>query len=320
MWHLPFPARLQQLAETQLPPDTDYQGGIVQHLRPKASEAQQQQQQQQQEARGKGKAQHVDTEPSLEKKQQAPSNALLHVVRKQHLPVTPEGVQQLLAGPSSEAWYPTDGLVFTPNAAAYPLGQSELLMKWQPRSSIAVDLACLPRGSTGGLVAQGLVYECKPRVWAMSRTYSYPILNTIQDVAPLVQAQLRLALRPRFEMMGMAFGQQQHLDDRPSLLAAFRQHFSQATGLGRSLPAEVAGSSLGPRHPLLERPFQELRAELLAAVEGGEVQRWTEASSGLEVFNYLQGASDSEVNRLCRGLVLHPPTDQVVAVPFLRFP
>lgn len=327
VWHLPFSARMQQLAMTKLPPDTDYQGDIVQQLQRKASVAQHFQQ-----ARGKGKVQPSEA-PSLERKQQAPSTGNLHVVRKEHRLVTMENIEALLAGPNRGTWYPTYGLVFTPNTEAYPLGMSELLMKWQPHSSIAVDLASLPRGGARGLVVPGLAFECKPTAAALlRRSFSVlpPNIDTIKNVAPLAApASIRFDKASGNNwgavqaLLRMAMGQQQPLGDSRSLLAAFRSHHSSQclkAGSGSCEPVEVTGSDLGPRHPLLERPFQELRAELLAAVEDGEVQSSAEASSGLEVFNYCQEAIDIEVNRLCRGLVLHPPTQQVVAIPFLRFP
>eukprot|EP00798_Chlamydomonas_sp_ICE-L_P024616 gene24616-10237_t len=80
-----------------------------------------------------------DCPPQLVKKQQAPpvGSYTVTVLRKMHLPVSAEALKQL---EEEECPYPTDGLVFTPQAMPYVLGMSEMLYKWQPAAQVAADL------------------------------------------------------------------------------------------------------------------------------------------------------------------------------------
>ena len=59
----------------------------------------------------------------------------------------------------------------------------------------------------------------------------------------------------------------------------------------------------------------------MGEVSAGAVERTVDSSTGLEIFCYImaQGAPLSEVAAMCRGLVLHPPSANVVATPFVHF-
>ncbi|KAL6758456.1 hypothetical protein V8C86DRAFT_3205993, partial [Haematococcus lacustris] len=64
-----------------------------------------------------------------------------------------------------------------------------------------------------------------------------------------------------------------------------------------------------------------LHALALAAVQCGSVEVSNDPDTGLQVFNYLAAASpgSSQAEQLCRGLVLHPDSQTLVATPFPRF-
>ncbi|KAJ9533913.1 hypothetical protein QJQ45_027002 [Haematococcus lacustris] len=74
-------------------------------------------------------------------------------------------------------------------------------------------------------------------------------------------------------------------------------------------------------HPARLLPFPQLYALALAAVQCGSVEVSNDPDTGLQVFNYLAAASpgSSQAAQLCRGLVLHPDSQTLVATPFTRF-
>ncbi|KAL4424357.1 hypothetical protein ABPG75_001658 [Micractinium tetrahymenae] len=99
---------------------------------------------------GSGGTSSTSLRARLSKKQQAPppGNDSVLLLRKRHLPVSPEAIEEL--GSSQAACpYPTDGLVFTPTACPYALGTAELLLKWQLPEEAAADV-------TGTQLQEGL--------------------------------------------------------------------------------------------------------------------------------------------------------------------
>lgn len=91
---------------------------------------------------------------------------------------------------------------------------------------------------------------------------------------------------------------------------------------GGTAAPPAASRSSQPQHPARLQPFARLYEDVMAEVEAGTVERWVESASVLEVFSYRQelGPPGSPVAALCRGLVLHPASQTVVATPFVRFP
>eukprot|EP00798_Chlamydomonas_sp_ICE-L_P024617 gene24617-10238_t len=83
---------------------------------------------------------------------------------------------------------------------------------------------------------------------------------------------------------------------------------------GYSLPALTC-------HPARLLPFEKLYSMVLEMVESGAVERSVDADSQLEILSYSQslGPPQSEAAAMCRGLVLHKPSQTVVATPFVRF-
>ncbi|KAJ9532820.1 hypothetical protein QJQ45_010939 [Haematococcus lacustris] len=84
---------------------------------------------------------------------------------------------------------------------------------------------------------------------------------------------------------------------------------------------DLVPAALTSPHPARLLPFSQLYALALAAVQCGSVEVSSDPDTGLQVFNYLAAASpgSSQAAQLCRGLVLHPDSQTLVATPFPRF-
>jgi hypothetical protein len=99
---------------------------------------------------------------ALAKKQQAPpaGSDTITLLFKRHLDVTADALQ-LLAASRSSCPYPSDGLVFTPQAMPYALGMQQLLFKWQTASEAAADItgSMLLQLGAGGSVFFELGYS-----------------------------------------------------------------------------------------------------------------------------------------------------------------
>eukprot|EP00798_Chlamydomonas_sp_ICE-L_P029719 gene29719-5154_t len=87
-----------------------------------------------------------------------------------------------------------------------------------------------------------------------------------------------------------------------------------SSGSGSSVPALTC-------HPARLLPFEQLHSMVLEMVESGAVERSVDADSQLEILSYSQslGPPQSEAAAMFRGLVLHKPSQMVVATPFVRF-
>eukprot|EP00397_Hematodinium_sp_SG-2012_P004230 GEMP01004241.1.p1 GENE.GEMP01004241.1~~GEMP01004241.1.p1 ORF type:complete len:1189 (+),score=204.44 GEMP01004241.1:150-3716(+) len=76
-----------------------------------------------------------------------------------------------------------------------------------------------------------------------------------------------------------------------------------------------------PPHPA-RRNFDELYSTISSLEAVGKVEKIVDDETGLEVFNCAKNAAGPESPvevRMCRGLVLHPPSQTIVATPFVRF-
>jgi hypothetical protein len=75
--------------------------------------------------------------------------------------------------------------------------------------------------------------------------------------------------------------------------------------------------------------FDSLYRDIMEVVAAGHVTRWVDPTTSLEVFSHVKGAPTDvgptlgangvSVIAWCRGLVLHPPSQRVVTMPFVRF-
>eukprot|EP00798_Chlamydomonas_sp_ICE-L_P031635 gene31635-6829_t len=200
--------------------------------------------------------------PQLVKKQQAPpaGSYTVTVLRKTHHSVSAEVLKQL---EGSECPYPTDGLVFTPQAMPYVLGMSEMLYKWQPAAQVAVDLRYIGE-------------------WQVSSNYR------------------RLTHMPNIELVQHGLHNHLTYECLPQVL---RRELCNASGRARL------------------QPFEQLYSTVLELVDSGAVECTVDADSELEILSYTQsiGPPQSEGAAMCRGLVLHVPSQTVVATPFVRF-
>ncbi|KAK3275520.1 hypothetical protein CYMTET_16352 [Cymbomonas tetramitiformis] len=290
-WHLPFTARQAELEALGLPSDTDGLDDVVDAFRSvmgsPASVSR--------PVKGRGKRGKQPKPKLATWKTQAPgSAATVAVVHKVHLPVNAKNIQALAKG----SWYPADGLVFTPSTAGYSLGQAELLLRWQPLQHVCVD-KFLEFGSQDF----GVVFETSAETGGLLSVR----LDKACGNSHLRHAQVRQLV------IGRIFSQT--LDLRSLITACYSSRGSRASmAPGRLLVKD------GPLpHPAFRLPFGQLYAELIEACATGAVERTVEAHSALEVFNYRSHAPATPLHALCRGLVVHPPTCQVVAMPFVRF-
>ncbi|EFJ39408.1 hypothetical protein VOLCADRAFT_101013, partial [Volvox carteri f. nagariensis] len=216
----------------------------------------------------------------LKKQQAAPLGSdTLTILRKRHVPVSYEALRDL--GRGSTCPYPTDGLVFTPYSMPYVLGMAELLYKWQPQGSVAVDIigSDLSMENLAWRGCKELVYEC---LWQQR-----PERDRV--------SRLIMPVSVRWDKV---YGNSQ-----------------------RAIEALKAGSGDLSLASLLTHLHEErgLYDRVMAAVTSGCVERTVEPESGLEIFNYRSGAVLGSVEAMCRGLVLHPPSNTVVAAPFVKF-
>ncbi|KAG2496622.1 hypothetical protein HYH03_005443 [Edaphochlamys debaryana] len=289
------------------------------------------------------------TSEALLKRQQGPplfADDTLCVLRKRHVPVSREA-RQLLQESLPSCPYPTGGLAFTPYDMPYVLGMAELSYTWQPPDKRVVLLAgpearakAEARRVSGGadmrrVLLQDLVYECvtgpspmKPQhsLWEQ-RGGSYASWGARLQLLAEARArggaseELYSWTKPVDIRWDLAGG-----DSREEQLAQARERGLTAEELARAAAeaaAEAAafGAAAQPPapqpHPARRMPFDELYGSVMAAVEAGGVERSVDPGSGLELFDCRPGSeAASEVEALCRGLVLHPPSRTVVAAPF----
>jgi hypothetical protein len=114
----------------------------------------------------------------------------------------------------------------------------------------------------------------------------------------------------------LSMGQLVEAAARAKLLGAGEEAAGSDSGSDGSSAAAAAAAV----HPARSLPFEELRSSVMERVEAGEVERWVDEASGLEVFSYTGApAVGDRVAAMRRGLVLHPPSGSVVATPFVRF-
>eukprot|EP00798_Chlamydomonas_sp_ICE-L_P024615 gene24615-10236_t len=305
-----------------------------------------------------------DCSPQLVKKQQAPpaGSYTVTVLRKMHLPVSAEALKQL---EEEECPYPTDGLVFTPQAMPYVLGMTEMLYKWQPAAQVAADLLHSKQWQVGPSYLRlsrmpqmqlsrhklhdHLTYECLPQLFCL-KTHRTELLNpgrgrrcnrheyklTINWVpipmgSPCKQGWF-FHWAPRSVRWDKSNGNseaallelekglvdsgltQAKLLEMVCSIQASLSSSGSGSGSGSSVPALTC-------HPARLLPFKQLHSMVLELVESGAVERSVDADSQLEILSYSQslGPPQSEAAAMCRGLVLHKPSQTVVATPFVRF-
>ncbi|KAJ9532465.1 hypothetical protein QJQ45_010515 [Haematococcus lacustris] len=280
------------------------------------------------------------------KQQQGPPRGqdTVLVLRKPCFPVSPSGLLQLEAA-AERCGFPADGVVFSPCAMSSVLGQVELLIKWQPPGRVGVDVLGsharrLPQPSwnssfrfghrtiqseaPGALVCEymwrhveveevssaGANKHCKQRPGQQLVPAPQPPITTLEGNAWVMRSI-------RFDKM---MGDSQEAVKRLTQQTLQQQQQQQRTAAPPFAIHSPTPQSTSP-HPARLLPFPQLHALALAAVQCGSVEVSSDPDTGLQVFNYLPVASpgSSQAEQLCRGLVLHPDSQTLVATPFTRF-
>ncbi|KAL6751450.1 hypothetical protein V8C86DRAFT_1833675, partial [Haematococcus lacustris] len=186
---------------------------------------------------------------------------------------------QQLEAAAERCGFPADGVVFTPCAMSSVLGQAELLIKWQPPGCVGVDVL--------GSHARRLPQPSLEAPGALVCEFMQRQVQ-VEEVSRAIQAWMLRSVR--FDKV---------MGNSPEAV----KRLTQQTCL----------------------PWSELVLALhslaLAAVQCGSVEVSSDPDTGLQVFNYLAAASpgSSQAEQLCRGLVLHPHSQTLVATPFTRF-
>ncbi|KXZ47387.1 hypothetical protein GPECTOR_35g825 [Gonium pectorale] len=259
----------------------------------------------------------------LRKKQQAPADPasnVLTLLHKRHLPASAASLRQLEATRPA-CPYPTDGLLFTPYSMPYVLGMAELLYKWQPREAVGVDLggeeaARLAKRNCHELhttLVRSLVYECLPYMGGDPVPVDVRWDKTHGNAPRAAQRLDRTA--------GARWREMRYAGDLATAADAVEAAAETAAAAGVA-PPSLEQPPAPPAHPARGMEYGDLYDKVLAAVAAGDVERAVDSvdpGSGLEIFNYREGAPLGGVEGLCRGLVLHPPSRTVVATPFTKF-
>ncbi|KAL6750543.1 hypothetical protein V8C86DRAFT_844345 [Haematococcus lacustris] len=297
--------------------------------------------------------------PGFVKQQQGPprDQDTVLVLRKPCFPVIPSGLQQLEAA-AERCGFPADGVVFSPCAMSCVLGQAELLIKWQPPGRVGVDVLGsharrLPQPSLeapGALVCEFM--QRQVQVEEVSRAIvnrhgkqrrgKQQVAASQPPTTIVLEKQAWMLRSVRFDkVMGNSpeavkrLTQQTCLPWSELVLAVQQQQQQQQqtapppsalhTPALQSSPVPpnpdlVPATPTSP-HPARLLPFPQLHALALAAVQCGSVEVSSDPDTGLQVFNYLAAANpgSSQAEQLCRGLVVHPDSQTLVATPFPRF-
>ena len=89
---------------------------------------------------------------------------------------------------------------------------------------------------------------------------------------------------------------------------------------GSNADLSCNNSQISNTHPIRSISFENVYKEIIALIDKGLVERYLHESSGLEVFSYITRGKQkrSELEYICRGLVLHPPTKTVVTNSFVN--
>jgi hypothetical protein len=105
------------------------------------------------------------------------------------------------------------------------------------------------------------------------------------------------------------------------LVQAVREVEAAAGQRAAAAPAPGGSISAHQQHPASLLPFEQLLEAVMGEVAAALVERTVDSATGLEVFCYRQelGPPRSTTAAMCRGLVLHPASGSVVAMPFVRF-
>lgn len=280
------------------------------------------------------------------------------LLAKRHLAVSASTLEELECSRAA-CPYPTDGLVFTPAGFPYLLGMPQLLLKWQPAEQAAADISGadlqaaaeelrweLPPGHNTLIsnLPSSLIYECqqlrppaRPAVATTTGKAAGPEWKNIswqqrlQEPQPLFWQPVSVRWDKRAGNASSAVVQLEqqaakgHYLTHQMLLHAVREAGAAAAQQAAAAPARApapGGSTTAPQqHPASLLPFDQLLEAVMAEVAPGLVERTVDGATGLEVFCYRQelGPPRSATAAMCRGLVLHPASGSVVAMPFVRF-
>ena len=281
---------------------------------------------------------------SFIKKQQAPpaGQDTVHILYKKHIDATTmvvrELMEQQLQG-SSSIPYPVDGLIFTPYSTSYVLGMENLLCKWQPPQRVAADIQ-LVANNVGSLILSAPNARASGRGIQWQALYAPPVCGITLEYLPSIAVARPLAgpsnlvNTDSWQPVSIRWDKAQgNGDDSIRDLLQYTQQVCK--------PISIAGPNRDPGdtlavmqrqetpplfvHPARLLPFEEIYARANAALSRGTVEQWSDADTGIEIFNYTRNSKEDvnmapdDAEIMCRGLVLHPMTRTVLATPFVRF-
>ena len=250
----------------------------------------------------------------------------IFVARKKHLQSTPQQIKLYIENFDSFEAGSIDGLIFTPNMA-YTFGPDQFIFKWQPAKQITfdifagdLDINIVHRDS----YQETDVLEC---IWEteednkgtfgnhdayrkQSETLTAKVVCVRSDkILPnskeTVERTKELIVSPFTE------------DD---ILEALDNFTSSLGSLIYNNPASSLSLAREQIHPSLLVPFDELYENIMEEVKNKNVEKITDKSTGLEIFNYYQCAPLDHITVcMCRGLVIDPNSKSMVTKPFIRF-
>ena len=249
----------------------------------------------------------------------------VNVVIKEHHQSTTDSILFCL-GLSRNIIYPCDGLVFTPNIP-YNFGPDPLLFKWQPEGSIHCDIAhndlqsnkrrCnkfltsslsfIAETTVRASTLCNVIMECQ---WDKENRAWDPLFERPDKVAPnsdeIIDHIERICQQPYTES---------HLIKSLCQIC----DIEELQNNNKEKPNTNSKHS-ALVHPVATYSFDQLYSQINELVQLNKVKRTVDLSTNLEIFNYCSSPSSSDpVDRLCRGLVLHPKSKTVVTRPFVRF-
>ena len=234
---------------------------------------------------------------------------------KAHFPRSEAGA---LLGAKGTTGFATDGLILTPNAC-YTFDGALPVFKFQSPDDVSFDCdeAAVNTGYVIPLYHYTTIHPDLDPDLALTLKpdegidFSRGGVAVYTAVAEKHEQYYSPVFVGRFRRMRFDKFRPNSVRTVDSQLAALRMPVS-VQDIAVPQPAVDAPSAPGSVHPARAIPFDELYAYLTAHPE---IERTVDRESSLEVFNCRAG----DPRGIARGLVVHPPTRQVVATPFTVF-
>ena len=251
------------------------------------------------------------------------------LARKKHLQSTPQQIRSYMENFDFSETGSVDGLIFTPNLA-YTFGSDPFTYKWQPSNQMTCDLFAGDREhklrSAAGDSICGNIYritdviECR---WNRETISVFGSQNRKKQTKALSAELIRVRSDKILPNSKETVEKTKQLVISPFTADHVLKALNYFAGLfgsttcDHTLSLDLTSKQV---HPSLLVPFAELYESIAKEVKNGNVERITNESTGLEIYNYHQHAPlDHMTVRLCRGLVIHSSSRSVVTKPFVRF-